>query len=183
MSNGSLIAIDPGNKESAVACFDDDGLFILSKKLPNEELLAAIRHSELLFEKGRRTYRVRAAEHLAVEMIACYGMAVGAEVFDTCVWIGRFIEAWGKPHTRVYRKEVKLHLCGNNRAKDPNIRQAIIDRYGGQEAAIGKKANQGPLYGVVADQWAAIAVGLTFLETRLMTVGPLAGAAAGGVTT
>jgi hypothetical protein len=98
-------------------------------------------------------------DHLAIEMIASYGMAVGAEVFETCVWIGRLVAAWAGPHTFVHRREVKLHLCGDSRAKDANIRQALIDRYGpGKERAIGKVKAPGPLYGVTADQWSAVAV-------------------------
>lgn len=101
------------------------------------------------------------------EMIASYGMPVGAEVFETCVWIGRFIQAaesWGAT-ARVYRKDVKIHLCGQPRAKDGNIRQAIIDRFGGKERAIGKKSHPGPLYGISGDVWAALAVALTYADT------------------
>ena len=61
---------------------------------------------------------------------------------------------------------MKLNLCGNPRAKDANIRQAIIDRFGGKAAAIGTKKNPGPLYGVSGDVWAAIAVGLTWQDRQ-----------------
>jgi hypothetical protein len=114
---------------------------------------------------------VTMASVLAIEMVASYGMAVGATVFETCVWSGRFIERWlvsdkRRPEpVRVYRKEVKIHLCGSMRAKDANIRQALIDRYGGKESAIGKKANPGPLYGMSGDCWSALAVAITAAET------------------
>jgi hypothetical protein len=101
------------------------------------------------------------ADLIAIEMIASYGMPVGREVFETCVWIGRFVQAaCALPCEYVYRKDVKLYLCGNARAKDSNVRQAIIDRFGGKDKAIGRKKNPGPLHGVKGDLWAALAVGL-----------------------
>jgi len=100
-------------------------------------------------------------------MIASYGMPVGATIFETCFWIGRFREAWRGPCVRLTRNRVKQHICHSARAKDSNIRQALIDRYGpGKERAIGRKAMPGPLYGVKSDLWAALAVGLTFLDQR-----------------
>ena len=57
---------------------------------------------------------------------------------------------------------MKLQLCRDSRAKDANIRQALIDRYGGPGAI--KKG--GPLYKVSKDAWAALAVGVTYWETR-----------------
>jgi len=101
-------------------------------------------------------------------MVASYGMAVGKDVFETALWTGRFIEAWGGPHTKVYRKDVKLTLCGNASAKDANIRQALIDRYpptgGGRRPQTGTKAKPGPLYGVRRDIWQALAVAVTWVE-------------------
>jgi hypothetical protein len=105
---------------------------------------------------------------LAIEMVASYGMPVGREVFETCVWIGRFQESWRDGLRRVpedvrliYRRDVKLHLCGNSRAKDANIRQALIDKLG----PVGTKAAPGPLYGVKSHAWAAVAVAVTAFDT------------------
>lgn len=73
-------------------------------------------------------------------MIASYGMAVGESVFQTCVWIGRFSEIAEKKEKYVdyiYRKEEKMNLCQTMRAKDSNIRQALIDRFG----EVGTKKN------------------------------------------
>lgn len=151
----SLLAIDPGNEQSALIELAGD-LPISHMLRPNEEVRA------LLYGK---TFPADVS-HLAIEMIASYGMPVGREVFETCVWIGRFIEAWGGPYTFVYRRDVKMFLCGNNAAKDANIRQALIDRYGGKAKAIGKKKAQGPLYGIHDDVWAALAVGITWQATR-----------------
>jgi len=150
-----LLAVDPGPTESAWVELRD-GRPVAFAKEANHDVLARVRGAS--------------ASTLAVEMVAGYGMPVGAEVFETCVWAGRFIQAWteGLPEdtiTRVYRKAVKLHLCGTTKAKDPNVRQALIDRYGpGKPAAIGLKASPGPLYGISGDVWAALAVAVTVAD-------------------
>jgi len=102
---------------------------------------------------------------MAYEMVSCFGMPVGAEVFDTCVWIGRFIERFMAESKPVFRRDVKHHLCNSAKAKDGNIRQAIIDKYppigGGKTPQIGTKAQPGPLFGITSHVWPAIGVGLT----------------------
>ena len=151
-----LVAIDPGSEQSAFVAFDHAGGLCRHGKLANDEMLRQL---------AREQADGDATTTLAIEMIASYGMAVGREVFETCVWIGRFVQAWPGPCVRVYRRDVKLHLCADSRAKDSNIRQAIIDRYGpGKGRAIGTKKQPGPLYGVTSDVWSALAVGVTVLD-------------------
>jgi hypothetical protein len=144
-------AIDPGTTHSGVVHFQD-GRVRDSGVLENHEVLKWI----------------RGYDHapIAIEMIASYGMAVGAEVFETCVWIGRMVQVAGPERVRlVYRKDVKMHLCGTPRAKDANIRLALIDLYGGKAEAIGTVKKQGPLYGVKSHAWAALAVAVTAANT------------------
>jgi hypothetical protein len=95
-------------------------------------------------------------------MIASYGMAVGSSIFETCVWIGRFIEVARTPVRLCYRKDVKMHLCGSMRAKDGNIRQRLIDIFGPQ----GTKKQPGKTYGIKSHTWAALAVAVYAAETK-----------------
>lgn len=151
-----ILAIDPGNEESAYVLWDkkiiEKGIYL------NADLL----------------YKLRAWDHdylpCVIEMIASYGMPVGKTVFETCVWIGRFAEAWRSPVHYIYRKDVKINLCNSMRAKDSNIRQAIIDRYGKPGTIKNPNINYGETNKVEdkikADMWAALAVALTYEDLR-----------------
>ena len=153
----NLIAIDPGPTQSAYVV-RTDGKILRFGKLDNELALAVIREASVWMD------------HLCIEQIASYGMPVGAEVFETCYWSGRFAEAWvwrGMEEStviRIPRKEICVHICGSARAKDANIRQACIDRVGPQ----GSKKEPGPTYGISKDVWAALAVALV-AEDRIRT--------------
>ncbi len=116
-------------------------------------------------ELRTQLYELRAHYPVAIEMIASYGMPVGKEVFETVLWIGRFIEAvHPHPVALVYRKDVKMHLCGTTRAKDPNIRQALLDRFG-------KEATKG----IKKDMWAALGVAVTHLDAHPVALGDAPG--------
>ena len=149
-----VFAIDPGTTQSAWVLWDMGAEEVVNKGIHrNEDMPAIIRMN------------AKDAALFAVEMIASYGMPVGREVFETCVWIGRFIHAFAPgvmDHSRfqVYRLEVKSHLCHSAKAKDANVRQALIDRFG----APGTKKEPGKLYGVSKDIWSAVAVAVTFAD-------------------
>lgn len=148
-----ILAIDPGTTESGW-CLYIDGVPHGCGVLPNEGMLGQVAGHETIF---------RGDAYLAIEMVASYGMAVGKETFRTVWWSGRFAQAW-PDHDRlveVYRSDVKMHLCRSMKATDANIRQRIIDLFGGKDAAIGRKATPGPLYEVKSHAWAALAVAMT----------------------
>ena len=154
-----ILAIDPGNTESAYVLVEDDLSKVIEKgKVENFELVDIIlrikdEHSSL--------------EHIAIEMIASYGMAVGKTVFETCVWIGRFAQLirveFGVEPEFIYRSEEKMCLCHSMKAKDSNIRQALIDRFG----EVGTKKNPGYFYGFKKDIWSAMAVAVTYHDKFL----------------
>jgi hypothetical protein len=155
---GMIFAIDPGNTESGYAVIEMPEFRLVEfGKVANEELLETIECFPLT------------SYDFAIEMVASYGMPVGRDVFETCVWIGRFIEsARPRKHSFVYRKDEKLCLCGSLKAKDGNIRQALIDRYAKFDFKNGKgtKNNQDTFYGVSKDVWQAIAVAVTYYEMK-----------------
>lgn len=148
-----ILAIDPGNLESAYCLIDIETYKPIEfGKLENNNLL-----KQIAFFKN--------VTCIVIEKVASYGMAVGKEIFDTCEWYGRFIQKYcdTNPNFKVayvYRKEEKINLCNSMKAKDSNIRQALIDRFG----QVGTKKNPGWFYGFKADIWSAYAVGITYLD-------------------
>lgn len=146
-----VLGIDPGTTESGWCLLGETGV-----------LENGVWHNTTMIDRLREGPNGSTPidiDLLAVEMIASYGMPVGREVFETCLWIGRFVEAWesrGGQTRLVTRSEVKLALCGSPRAKDPNVRQRLIDILGPQ----GTKSSPGPTYGVKSHAWPALGVAL-----------------------
>ena len=157
-----IFAIDPGNTHSGFAVIDMPNFHLLDfGKVENKDLL-------MLLESMSVTLPAFSDPDIyVIEKIASYGMPVGADVFDTCIWIGQFAHALKERKTAyVFRKDEKITLCGTMKAKDANIRQELINRYAKHDFKSGKgtKANKDVFYGVSRDVWQAIAIGVTYWE-------------------
>ena len=150
-----LAGVDPGPTQSAVVVYN--GLRVLTAlTCGNKELRG------FLADHSDRYSAV------VLELVESFGMVVGRDVFGTVLETGRFlqiVEDQGGVPWMMPRREVKLHLCQSSRAKDSNIRQALVDRFGeSKRAAIGLKRSPGPLYGVKAHEWSALALAVTWFD-------------------
>ena len=154
-----VLAIDPGSEQSGYVLFETNNSEFESKgNVLNGEIINVIENDVI--------------DHVAIEMIASYGMAVGQTTFDTCVWVGEFRRAAkyrNLSNSLIYRKEVKMALCNSVKAKDSNITQALIDRYAPDTPNKGKgnATEPGFFYGFAKDIWQAFAV----CETHLIQQG------------
>ena len=164
----NILAIDPGTSQSAFVEWQE-GKIKDSGIVPNPQLLAMLRDPGEIY-----------TQELCIEAVASYGMPVGKEVFETCFWIGRFMQQWIVYHAKeprlVYRRDVKLHHCASAKAKDSNIRQALIDKYGQpwtwkvidpNKPATGKNRVkvEGVTFGLHDDLWAAFSLATYASET------------------
>ena len=146
-----IIGVDPGPEQSAW----------LRWQYPEEEILdmEICRSEDLASRIGQYPFDV-----LSVEHFACMGQMVSRSVFDTCYWIGElrsWAKAWSTKWFPVFRKDIKMHFCEDNRVKDKNIRRALIDRFGEP----GTKKAKGRLYGVKKDLWSALAIAVYTADT------------------
>ena len=148
------LAIDPGNTESAYVVIEDDTRRpVTFGKIPNDDLVG----------KMDMDPDVHFADRVVIEMVASYGMPVGADVFETCVWIGRYVQRLddaGVITVRTPRQPVKLHHCHSSRATDATIRQALVDRFtpGQPNHGKGTKREPGFFHEFRADIWQAMAL-------------------------
>jgi len=175
------VAIDPGNEKSGWVRFRIDPSMlprvdiVAFGKTPNVELL------ELTRQWGEEPDSV-----LAIETPKPRGEAFMVQTVETCVYVGRFVQAWGNERwSYVHREDVKYHLVHRVISRDRDVRRALNELYGGESVAIGGKrckackgkgyrtrervrcdgcsgsgwlSKPGPLHGFAGDMWAALAV-------------------------
>lgn len=143
-----LLAIDPGTTHSGWVLMNN-GIPTSSGECANEEVFHLMQYAGVV----------------AIERVVSYGMAIGNETILTVEWIGRFYQAAlpRKVHL-IPRKDICKHVCNDGRAKDKNIRQALLDRWGGKAEAVGTVKKMGPLYRIKGHAWSALAVGVTAHE-------------------
>jgi hypothetical protein len=153
VSKNIILGIDPGPKEHAFVWWDCEEDRVVGLHTFSSFIHFTAREKENVLCKVRT---------VACEWIESYGMAVGQEVFRTVAGIGWLAGTIGTEVRLVPRKSVKMHLCNSLRAKDGNIRQALIDRFGPQ----GTKKAPGPLFGVTSHYLAALAVAVYAAETK-----------------
>lgn len=158
------VGIDPGDKVSAYVMIDTHATPIVAKGIiENEKMLILCKswgHCKVLGSA--------APDVLCVEkMVSSYDGKIGMEVLNTMFWAGRFVEAWGDKFEMIARATIKARITGRSSAKDKHVRAKLIEKYGGQAKAIGKKKiGYGPLHGVKEHEWQALAAAVYYVETR-----------------
>lgn len=152
-----ILGLDPGPEQSAVVVYDPQTHRVVeAHEWPNTELLAWLRAF---------VQQTPGETALVIEQVTSFGMPVGAEVFETVFWSGRFAQAWTEGASaamfeRLPRLVVKVALCHDSRAKDANIRQALIDRFGGR----GCLRKGGSLYAIHGHAWSALAIAVSWWQ-------------------
>jgi hypothetical protein len=146
-----ILALDPGTFETGWLILEDGKPTTFGK-----DLNAHVKQSIAMI----------APDIVAVEHFQSFGMPVGKEVFETCYFIGELREVvFSKTKAdwvKVTRKMVTNHHCNSSKAKDANIRQAMLDRFGPQ----GTKKAPGATYGISKDMWSALAIAAFAWDTH-----------------
>ena len=158
-----ILAIDSGSTQSAYLVYDTDAPLVFQGAcqsfdiLENQALCRAISMS-------LPACALASADVLVLEQIEHYGsgMPVGKNIFDTCIWMGRFLQAWGRPSRLMPRREAKMHLCRSARGNDATVRAALMDSFGADP--VGTKKRPGVLYGIHKDLWSALALAVTYAD-------------------
>lgn len=144
----SILAIDPGSVKSAWVNLQDGNKILDCGIVDNSELIYWLPEYE-------------SAEFLAIEKPVCMKWS-GSDVTETILWTGRFMQAWPKLYTIYTRAKIGWHILGDKSWSDKKIRSAIIRRMYPEYSL----KDKGPLEGVKADIWQALAVALTAYDLK-----------------
>jgi hypothetical protein len=147
-----ILAIDAGTIRSGFCFFDTDALDFYDGNYSPHGKIENVAFKTIL--------SIADYDHLVMEDITPFS-SVGATTIETIKWLGRFESLSFRPHTYITRQQVKKHLIGKvNGMKDKHVREAVIKRMYPKFS----RKDQGPLKGVTADAWSAVALALTFAD-------------------
>lgn len=185
-----FMSVDPGNKKSGWLRYKLSSTAVGGIRIVDH----GVEENDILFLDCTKLEHV----HLAIETPKPRGMPTAAEEMDTLIFAGGLTRMWGYlgigPWSMVFRQDVKVHLCGAAQARDVNVRQALIDRFGGDTAMTGLKCSAckgkgwlgrgrqpcpacngskweqapGELYGFASHAWSALAVACYWADKKPM---------------
>ena len=164
-----ILGIDPGTEKSGYVIWDGEKVY--EKDWVSNLRLVSMIHNGI------------AVDRIVIEMVEARGMPIGKETLDTVVWIGRYYEAALGQYfavALVYRRDIKIHLCGSAKAKPANISRVLKDRFGepytlAEVPQTGKRGQPiksklvrvpGVLDGMTDHTWAALAAAVYFNDTQ-----------------
>lgn len=177
-----ILGVDPGPETCGVVAWWHNGWGKMGGRLDKSKLLGAWKNMPvedvLSFERrsthvgtwfppmmSKPRHRGFKVGLVAIERMQSYGIA-GSSLLRTSEVVGRVQQAAqsiGLPADLVYRREVLKFLDVTGKGnRDSLVRQRLIEMHGGsKQVAVGTKKKPGPLYGVSAHAWSALAVALT----------------------
>lgn len=164
-----LWAIDVGPVVSHVVVYDYGRKKVLQvgADVPNGKLVGD------LFLACYRADPYSRPVPVVIETIEPRGQALGHDLVNTILWVGRFWEA--SRGALLGRSKVYKHLVGKDR-NDSAIRRVLIDKLGppristvevGPKGGRKKVSSPGPTAGVSGDLWQALGLAVTYAETVL----------------
>lgn len=164
-----LWAIDVGPVVSHLVVYDYGAKKVLrvAPDVPNQDLVNDVNLWCSRAELDLRPLPV------VIETIEPRGQALGHDLVNTILWVGRFWEA--SRGALLGRSKVYKHLVSKDR-NDSAIRQVMIDKLGpprittvviGPKGGRKKISSPGPTAGVSGDLWQALALAVTYAETVL----------------
>jgi len=124
----TILALDPGSTRTGWCLFDlDNGVPV---KWGDDE-------------NGKVTNLIeRDWNPVVCEFPYPRGQTPSWQLFETCEWAGRFHQVVSERaggFIKMDRDDIKKCICGSSRAKDPQVRKALIDIFGGERClSIGK---------------------------------------------
>ncbi len=159
-----VLGLDPGYKESALVAITDNvtGPLKIGQALICDNVTMLTNLEDLKAEAAHSGGYVLVLEQMQMFRSA---FGVGAEVFDSVFWTGRFAQIWSpRRFERLLRAKVRGHLQAM-KGGDAAVRQGLINRFGGyKDVAIGTKKTPGPLYGIKSHEWSALALAVTWYD-------------------
>lgn len=163
------LAIDPGDVVSGWVLYDSSAPRLVAAAegvVIDGVRKAGVEHNDRLLKMVRDpSQRWPIAIHaLVLETFRPRGQPMYSQLIETARYTGRLQEAWWGATRRaavlITREGVKTELLGAPKGSDANVRAALVDLFGGKDAAIGSAKRRGPLYGLAGDSWQALALAI-----------------------
>lgn len=118
----TILGIDPGTTESGYALIDERYTVLDAGKIDSSVVDHLI--------------RMLKPDAVSVESLACYGLAVGREVFETAYYIGEYRQVCKSldiPCFLYPKPEYGPAITGVRKTTDAVLRQALLLRFGGDK--------------------------------------------------